>query len=426
MQTLAIIGSGIAGLGSAHFLRHRYQITVFEAGSHIGGHSNTVTVKEDGRELPVDTGFMVYNDVTYPHLVRLFRQLDVPTKRTDMSFSVHHGPTGTEWNGGSLNLLFGQRRNLFRPDHWRFLMQLNRFNGEAVAALDQPQWANMTLEEYVAARGYGHAFLHRYLIPMAGAVWSTPPEKMQRFPAMTLLRFWHNHGFLGLHTQHPWRTVDGGSREYVRRLIRPFQDSIHVKTPVRGIRRDDQGVTVITDGAEQRFDQVLLATHGDQALRMLEKPTALESRLLAPFKYQSNPTDLHTDARVMPGTRRCWASWNYRSEGRSDASVQTTVHYWMNRLQGVSQKQNYFISLNARDRISDDASRMRLDYEHPLFDLDALAAQAELPQLHVAGKQTRTWFAGSYFRYGFHEDAFLSAVNVSTAILEQDAWSAVG
>jgi uncharacterized protein len=422
MQTLAIIGSGIAGLGCAHFLRHQFQITVYEAGAHIGGHSNTVTVKEDGQELPVDTGFMVYNEVTYPHLIRLFKQLDVPTKSTDMSFSVHHGPSDTEWNGSSVNQLFGQRKNLFRPRHWRFLLQLNRFNAEAVSALDQPRWAEMTLEQYVAERGYGHDFMHRYLIPMAGAVWSTPPEKMQRFPAMTLLRFWHNHGFLGLHTQHPWRTVDGGSREYVRRLIHPFQDRIHVRTPVFKIKRDAEGVTVVTATSQQRYDHVILATHGDQALRLLEQPSSMERRLLGAFHYQANATDLHTDARVMPRTRRCWASWNYRSEGRSDDAVHTTIHYWMNRLQGVSPKVNYFVSLNHREQISDDAAQHRLDYEHPLFDLEALSAQKELPQLNAQGPQTRTWFAGSYFRYGFHEDALLSAVNLSETILGHDPW----
>jgi predicted NAD/FAD-binding protein len=280
----------------------------------------------------------------------------------------------------------------------------------------------MTLERYVAERGYGHDFMHRYLIPMAGAVWSTPPEKMQKFPAMTLLRFWHNHGFLGLHTQHPWRTVDGGSREYVQRLIRPFQDSIHARTPVFKIKRNAEAVTVVTANAEQRYDHVILATHGDQALRLLEQPSSQEHRLLSAFRYQANATDLHTDASVMPRTRRCWASWNYRSEGNSDESVDTTIHYWMNRLQGVSPKVNYFVSLNHRERISDDRAQHRLNYEHPLFDLDAIAAQKELPQLNALGQQTRTWFAGSYFRYGFHEDALLSAVNLSQEMLGHDPW----
>jgi uncharacterized protein len=423
MQTLAIIGSGIAGLGSAHFLRHQYQVTVFEAGSHIGGHSNTKMVKEDGQELPVDTGFMVYNEVTYPHLTKLFALLDVPTKSTDMSFSVQHGPSDTEWNGGSVNLLFGQRKNLFRPRHWRFLMQLNRFNKEAVAALDEPRWSEMTLEQYVAARGYGQDFLHRYLIPMAGAVWSTPPELMQRFPAITLLRFWHNHGFLGLHTQHPWRTVDGGSQQYVRRLIAPFRDCIHVNTPVQQIRRRAGQVEVVTKDSQQTFDHVLLATHGDQALRLLEHSTDLERRLLSAFRYQANATDLHSDSRIMPRTRRCWASWNYRSQGQRDDAVDTTVHYWMNRLQGVSQKRDYFVSLNARQSISAAEVHYQMEYEHPLFDLQALAAQRDLPQLNELGSQTHTWFAGSYFRYGFHEDALLSAVNVSQRMLGRDPWA---
>ncbi|MGY8688900.1 MAG: NAD(P)/FAD-dependent oxidoreductase, partial [Verrucomicrobiales bacterium] len=221
MEKIAIIGSGIAGLGCAHFLHGQHELTIFEAADHVGGHSNTISIDENGREIVLDTGFMVYNEVTYPLLTRLFAELNAPTKPTSMSFSVHHGASGLEWNGTSLNTVFAQRRNLLNPRHWRFVLQLNRFNKEAVAALDDPQWAVMTLEEYVDARGYGQDFLDRYLVPMSSAVWSTPRERMLRFPAVTLLRFWHNHGFLGLDSQHPWRTVDGGSREYVSRLMEP-------------------------------------------------------------------------------------------------------------------------------------------------------------------------------------------------------------
>lgn len=411
---LAIIGSGISGLGCAHFLQHDYDLTIFEAGSHVGGHTNTIAVPEDGGEAVMDTGFMVYNEVTYPLLTRLFKELNVPTKETVMSFSVHHGPSGIEWNGGGLNTLFAQRKNLFSIDHWRFLLQLNRFNKEAVAALDEPRWQRMRLREYVEARGYGAAFLERYLIPMAGAVWSSPPDRVLEFPAMTLLRFWHNHGFLGLHTQHQWRTVDGGSREYVKRLIPPFADRIHLNTPVTELRRDNDAVWITTGrfGA-QRFDKVIMASHADQSLRLLADPTEQERVVLSAFKYQRNHTQVHSDAGVMPDLKRCWAAWNYRNQ-----AGRTTTHYWMNALQGVSKKRNYFVSLNAE--LPGSASHAEIDYEHPLFDLGAIDAQQKVAPLNDPA--SRTFFCGAWTRYGFHEDGLLSAHTLCRTLLKRDPW----
>lgn len=419
MESLAIIGSGIAGLGCAHFLRHRYDITVFEAAPHVGGHSNTRTVDEDDRKVAVDTGFMVYNEVTYPQLTRLFRQLDVPTQATSMSFSVHHGASGLEWNGSGLNTLFAQRRNLLNLRHWRFLLQLNRFNREAVRALGEERWQSMTLAEYVAARGYGQDFLDRYLVPMSSAVWSTPPERMLNFPAMTLLRFWHNHGFLGLDTQHPWRTVSGGSREYVERITAPYQDRIRLSSAVQSIDRSAQSVTIHTaDRGAETFDHVILATHAPASLKMLSTSTPLEREVLAPFAYQANDVRVHCNPAVMPASRRCRASWNYRT----DAAGNPTVHYWMNSLQEVSRHNDYFVSLNSADLIGESATLRQFDYEHPLFDLDAIAAQRRIPELHRAGERTRTLFAGAWTRYGFHEDGLLSAVEVCRQLLGGDPW----
>lgn len=424
-DSVAIIGAGISGLGCAHFLHRHRAITVFDQAPWIGGHAHTVDVKEAGRALPVDTGFMVYNEVTYPLLTRLFAELRVPTKPTSMSFSVQHEPADLEFSGSSVNHLFAQRRNLLRPRYWRFLHQIDRFNRDALPALADPATAQLTLGHYVEARGYGADFLHHYLLPMSGAVWSAPPAEMLRFPAVTLLRFFHNHGFLGLHTQHPWRTVDGGSRIYVEKLTAPFREHLRRGCAVVGVRRHAHGAELqLADGRHETFAQVIFACHADEALALLgDDASPLERRLLSAFRYHRNHTLLHTDASVMPRTRRAWSSWNYRvrTAGTGDAT-RCTTHYWMNSLQGVSERTNYFVSLNAAAEIDPARVLRSFDYLHPLFDLRAIEAQAELPQLnHLQPGQT-TFFAGGYFRYGFHEDGLLSAYNTATALLGADPW----
>jgi predicted NAD/FAD-binding protein len=427
----ALIGTGIAGLGTAHFL-HRAgdEITCFEQAGHTGGHSNTVEAIEPdtGKPLPIDTGFMVFNRVTYPLLCRLFDELQVPVKRTDMSFGVRDDATGLEWCGSSLNHLFAQRKNAFNPRFIKMLMAVNRFNKEAVPALDDPETARLSLGAYVKKRGYGKDFLDLYLVPMSSAVWSTPPEQMLAFPAISLLRFFHNHGFLGLHTQHPWWTVDGGSREYVKRLIAPFAGRIQQNTAVSRVVRHgaNRGVTVLTaDGREHRFDRVVIATHADHALRLLLNPTDAEQRLLGAFRYQTNTATLHTDATVMPRTKLAWASWVYQVSRDELGRIKPATHYWMNRLQGVSDLEQYFVSINGAERIAPAKVIKTIAYEHPLFDLDARSAQAELPSLNTSAKgRTETYFAGSYFRHGFHEDAFMSAVQLSEQLLGRDPWAA--
>ena len=422
-QRLAIIGTGVAGMGCAHFLRHKYDLTLFEQNSHVGGHSNTVCVSEDGRELPVDTGFMVFNHVTYPHLTRLFRELDVPTKPTSMSFSVKHEASGVEYNGRDLNTLFGQRKNLGNPRYWKFLLKINRFNKETVEALNDPLYARMTLGEYAEHRGYGQDFLDLYIVPMGSAVWSTPPSLMLKFPALTLMRFWYNHGFLGMRTRHPWWTVDGGAREYVRRLTKPFADRIRKDDPVVKVERCAGGHRVITGGGgDEVFDRVILACHGDQARALLADPTDMEAELLSCFNYQPNVATLHTDEQFMPNTKLCWASWNYLVETGQGGEPRTSTHYWMNSLQGVSDKVNYFVSINAPATLDRSKVIREIHYEHPLFDLAAIDAQKRLPDLNAAGQETCRQFCGSYFRYGFHEDAFGSAVNLSELILGRDPW----
>ena len=428
MTRLAIVGTGIAGLGCAHFLRRDFDITLFEQNAYAGGHSNTVMVEEPLTRLPlpVDTGFMVFNRVTYPLLNRLFDELGVESKPTKMSFSVRHADSGLEYCGSSLNHLFAQRRNLLSPRFYRMLGSIGRFNREAVEALDDPGVQEMTLGEFVARRGYGDDFLRLYLAPMSSAVWSTPPELMNVFPAATLLRFFHNHGFLGLDTQHPWLTVLGGSRAYVEKLSAPWRDRIRLGDGVARVSRSVGGVRVeLASGGAEVFDKVILACHADQALALLSDPRPEESRLLGEFAYQRNTATLHTDSSVMPRTRLAWASWNYEISRAGSADSPTATHYWMNSLQGVSERKDYFVSINRPGSIDPSKVIRTIAYEHPLFNLGAMRAQRGLPGLNEAsGAATGTYFAGSYFRYGFHEDAFQSAVQLSGALLGRDPWPA--
>lgn len=420
---IAIIGTGISGLGCAHFLHKRFDLTLYEASDYVGGHTNTVTVMEDGVEIPIDTGFMVFNHQTYPLLCRLFKELGVEAKRTDMSFSLRHRPTGYEYNGKNLDTIFGQRKNLVSPRFWRFLLKIARFNEETIEAMNDPRFEQMTLREYAEARGYGQDFLDLYIIPMGSAVWSTPPELMMEFPARTLMHFWFNHGFLGMKTRHPWWTVVDGSRQYVRKLIPPFQDRIRLNTPVQRIERRDGKAILHTAGQPaETYDKVILATHAPTSLQMLAEPTALEQELLSAFKYQPNVATLHTDDHFMPHTRRCWASWNYHIEFDAQGTIQPSTHYWMNLLQGVSEKNQYFVSINAAEQIDPAKVIRRINYEHPLFDVHAIAAQKRLPELNQIAPDQTTYFCGAWQRYGFHEDGFMSAVNLCRDLLGEEPW----
>ena len=403
----AIIGTGIAGMGCAHFLHPQDELTIYEQNDYAGGHTNTVTVDEDGPPVYVDTGFMVFNFVTYPYLCRLFEEIKAPIKKTDMSFSVQHMPSGLEYSGSSLNHLFAQRKNIFNLRYIKMLAQIGRFNKESIRILDDPKYANYSIGQYVKELGFGEDMLWKYLVPMSSAVWSTPMEQMLDFPAVTLIRFFLNHGFLGLDTQHQWYTLEKGSQSYRELLIKPFKDRIHVnRKAISVIRKDGKVIVKASDGSEEQFDRVIIAAHGDQALAMLAAPTAAEQRLLSNFKYQYNKAVLHTDERIMPKTKLAWSSWNYRIKTNNGLLVPSTI-YWMNRLQGVSDKKNYFVSINPHEDLNEKKILMELDYEHPLFDVPAINAQAELQKLNESGP---VYFCGSYFRYGFHEDAFASAV----------------
>ena len=410
MQTLAIIGTGIAGMGCGHLLQNKYDLTFFEKNNYVGGHTNTVAVNEDGKDVYMDTGFMVFNFETYPNLCKLFDEIKAPVKKTDMSFSVQYVPTGLEYCGSGLDGLFAQRKNIFKVSYIKMLMEITRFNKISIEILDNPKYENYTLVQYIKEFKFSEEMLWKYLVPMSSAVWSTPMDKMLDFPAVALIRFFKNHGFLGLNAQHQWYTLDNGSQSYREILIKPFRDKIQLNNGVVKVsKKDGKAIVHLSDGTQQTFDKVIFAAHANETLTMLEQPTTDEQRLLSNFKYEKNPATVHTDELVMPKNKKTWSSWNYRIEERNGQKIPTTI-YWMNRLQGVSEKKNYFVSINAIPNSIDKNKLIKvIDYEHPLFDVAAINAQKELHLLNQTGP---LYFCGSYFKYGFHEDAYASAVNL--------------
>jgi len=414
-QKMAVIGTGIAGMSAAYFLHKDYDLTVFEKKDYIGGHSNTIDVKKP-EEASFDTGFMVFNFETYPNLVKLFKKLDVKIKKSDMSFSVQNKTKGLEYSGSSLNHLFSQRKNLLNPSYYKFLMEINRFNQNAPKLLEGTRNEYLTIGEYIENERYSLSFLEDYLIPMSSAVWSTPPNKMLNFPVTTLVQFFFNHGFLGLNTQHQWYTVDGGSRNYCKKLTKPFAEKIHINSAVRGVFKEKDGsVSIQTDDGKQIFDKVVLACHGDEALRMLQNPTEQQLKILTSFRYEKNRATVHTDTSLMPSKKMAWSSWNYIFR-KVDNEISASTVYYMNKLQGVSNKNHFFISINGEQEIDQDKILKVIDYDHPLFDIEAIKAQKLLPSLN---NDTSIYFTGSYFRYGFHEDALLSSVNLCESILKR-------
>ena len=415
-ERVAIIGTGVAGLGAAWLLRDRADVTLIEREARPGGHSNTVTVDEDGRPVRIDTGFIVFNHATYPNLVKLFDDLGVQTKPSEMSFSVQHLPAGLEYNGMGLNQVFAQRRNLLRPRFYNLLLQIMRFFQIARAALRDPSTEALTVGEFTKVHRLGQDFLDFYLVPMSSAVWSTDPVRVLQFPALSLLHFFQNHGFLGVTTHHPWFTVEGGAKSYVDKILAAVRP-VRLPANVVSVAESAQGVRVRTaDGADEEYDRVVIAAHADEALGMLANPDPDQQRLLRQFGYQENTAILHTDASVMPTRRRAWASWNYRMAAGDGGEVRATTHYWMNALQGISKSRDYFVSINGDGQIPDDKILYRTVYTHPVFTLEAMRAQGDLASLNTRSPHQRVFFCGSYFRYGFHEDAYASAVQLAATM----------
>ncbi|MGE5451818.1 MAG: NAD(P)/FAD-dependent oxidoreductase [Acidobacteriota bacterium] len=429
MPRVAIVGSGISGLSAAWHLSQAHadhtgpQVTLFEAGRHFGGHANTAKVTLDGVTHGVDTGFLVYNERTYPGLISLFDALGVERAPSEMSFSVQSpqqaGQPAIEWSGHSLNTVFAQRRNLLRPRFWSMLRDIVRFNrlttslaqSDAAADLSEPIGA------FLDRHRFGTPFREDYFLPMVACIWSCPTRQMLRFPMATMIRFCHNHGLLQVSNRPQWYSVVGGSRQYVRKVISTLSDT-RLNTPVRAITRQAQGVTVHTDEGHEHFDQVVLACHSDQALALLgPQATPLERSLLGAIRYQPNRAVLHTDVAMLPQRRAAWAAWNYERAADSHAEqTRVCLHYLINRLQPLPWSRPVVVSLNPVREPDPRQVIEEIQYDHPVFDLAAIEAQANLGR--IQGLQ-HTWFAGAWCGYGFHEDGFQAGRLVSQQILGQ-------
>ncbi|MBY0469091.1 MAG: FAD-dependent oxidoreductase [Burkholderiaceae bacterium] len=413
MRRVAVVGSGISGLSVAHALAGEAQVTLYEAGAYFGGHTHTVDITLEGQTHGVDTGFLVFNERTYPNLIALFGDLQVPTALSDMSFSVQVPDIDLEWSGSNLNTVFAQRRNLMRPAFWRMLRDLTRFNrlattlAERGTAIEQQQ----AIGDFLAENHFSAEFRDWYFLPMIGCIWSCPTDQMLRFPIATMIRFCHNHGLIQVTNRPRWYTVQGGARQYVEKLLHRIPDA-RLHTPVRGVRRSHHGgrVSVATDHGTELFDEVVLACHSDQSLALLTDATPAEREVLGAIRYHRNRAVLHTDTAVLPRRKIAWAAWNYeRARTGSRESAAVCLHYLINRLQPLPFKTPVVVSLNPISEPRADTVHGEYDYAHPVFDATAITAQQRVPSLQG---EAHTWFCGAWTRYGFHEDGLMSGLAV--------------
>ena len=404
---LAIIGSGISGLTAAFYLHKIHDISVFEKGDYVGGHTNTINMSLSDGMYPVDTGFIVHNDRTYPNFIKLLKHLDVQTQDTEMSFSVKDEVSGLEYNGGNLNKIFAQRSNLLRPRFYLLLREILRFNATAKDFLLEND-SSLSLGDFLKRYQFSEMFMDKYLVPMGASIWSTVPSDMLKYPADAFLSFFLNHGLLDLQNRPQWRTIQGGSREYVKKITSGFQDRIHLNQNIQAVDRLNSGTYVHFDnGEKERFDGVILATHSDQALQILNKPSPEERRILSAIPYQKNVAILHTDAQVLPKRRLAWASWNYHLTESSTAVAALT--YNMNILQDLKTKEVVNVTLNHKAAIDPNKIHAEIIYHHPLFTQAGISAQKEK---HLISGVNNTWFCGAFWRHGFHEDGVVSALDV--------------
>ena len=412
---IAIIGTGISGLTAAYLLNRKHDITVFEANDTIGGHTATVDIQmPDGEKLAIDTGFIVYNEWTYPNFIKLLTQLGITGQKTEMSFSVHDDRSGLEYGGNNLNTLFTQRMNLLKPSFLWMVRDILRFNKASIADLESGLLPpDMTLADYLKKNHYSQEFVAHYLVPMGAAIWSASTQVMLAFPLLFFVRFLKNHGLLSISERPQWYVVPGGSREYIKPLTQGFADRIRLSTPVTGIIRDSDGVTLTTAHGGEFFDAVVIASHSDQALAMLQDASAAETEILTAIPYQANDVVLHTDTRLLPDHQRAWSSWNYHLT--ADEQSHAVLTYDMNILQGLQSAHTFCVTLNHTAAIDPAKILRRFSYSHPVFTLEGMQAQQRWHEINGAN---HTWFCGAYWRNGFHEDGVASALRVCEAFGE--------
>jgi predicted NAD/FAD-binding protein len=412
LKRLAIVGGGVSGIAAAYLLQRVHNVVLFEKNDYVGGHTHTVEVSSGPDQgLPVDTGFIVLNDRTYPNFMRFLEQLGVSIQPTDMSFSYFDRTTGFQYAGTDLNSVFAQRANALRPGFWLFLFDILRFNSRSKRSLSDGSLRGKTLGDYLKQQGFSEQLIHRYILPMGAAIWSTPRARMMEFPAESFLRFCDNHGLLDLRGRPQWYFIPGGSRTYVRRFLESFRGETRVNCPVQSIKRRTGGVTVrLPDGSCEDFDAVVIAAHANEALNLLEDPHPEEARLLSRWQYNQNRVVLHTDASFLPPLPRACASWNYVRERNGAGASPVTLTYSMNRLQKLQAAGEYCVTLNAGRPVARDSVIRSLEYTHPLYSFEALETQEPLRRLN--GLRS-TFFCGAYLGYGFHEDGFKSGLEVA-------------
>lgn len=402
---IAIIGTGIAGLTAAHLLHQRHDITIYEAADYIGGHVNTIEVNEGHQSISVDTGFIVFNDWTYPHFEKMLSDLNVHVQNSEMSFSVQCETSGYEWSGNGLRGLIFNKDNWSKHESYQIFFDVLRFNKLSKEFLGS-QESNLTLREFLAGNQFSDAFINNYVVPMGAAIWSSEPEQINKFPAKSFLSFFDHHGLLNLKHRPQWKTIVGGSKKYVKELSKPFINKVHLSAPVENIKRVAQRVEIFARGRKpEYFDHVFIACHSDQALKILEEPTTEEKHVLESIRYQANTAILHTDKSLMPIRKSAWSSWNYYVPKQESSNVKLT--YYMNRLQNLSANQDYFVTLNHDEEIDKKKVIKIINYMHPIFDHSAVEAQKR--QKLINGTNN-TWYCGAYWRNGFHEDGVWSSI----------------
>lgn len=414
---IAIIGTGISGLGAAWLLNKSYDITMYEQNNYIGGHANTIDIIYNNKNISVDTGFIVYNEVNYPNLVSIFKKLDVKTIKSNMSFGVTINNGEIEYSGANITSIFAQKSNLLKIQFWQMLYGILKFNSAALNFIDDGQ--NLTLGQYLAQQKLSESFKFHYLLPMASAIWSSDIEDILNYPVKTFIKFFENHGLLRITNQLQWYSVQNGSKEYIKKFTKDFADRIVLNCKIKKIIRSANNVKIVdSNGIENTFDHVVIASHADQAIEMLDKPSNLEQELLSKFKYQNNLAILHKDLKVMPKRLNAWASWVYKMKINKD-KTSSSITYWMNLLQSIDKNFPLFVTLNPIDHIAQKNIFATINYRHPIFDQEAIEAQENLNKIQGIN---RTWFCGSYHKYGFHEDGLSSGLRVANMLGLKTPW----